>query len=155
MIRDLAIRLALILDRTTEPFLWNNCDVRLGLRSSLDFLGDCESFRSWYGDEYPYKNNPFALSVPLSDCPKDTYVKLKCSHHNQEEQKDGDRPLSAWRKIEIMKTEARNNEAREAFEASIYEWHARLTQCPTWWPSQDISTEKGKDIRRGLVVIFS
>ena len=104
-----------------------------------------------YGDEYPYTKNPFALSLPLSECPKDTYVKLSCSH---DQKQDGDRPLSAWRKIEIMKTEAKNNKAREAFEASVYEWHARLQQCPRWWPNQNISTEKGSDIRRALVVIF-
>ena len=78
VVRDCALRLAMALDRldTSEPFLWNGCDVRIALRSSLDFLGDCESLRSWYGDEYPYTNNPFALSLPLSECPKDTYVML-------------------------------------------------------------------------------
>ena len=29
------------------------------------FTGDCESLRSWYGDEYPYTNNPFAVLASL------------------------------------------------------------------------------------------
>jgi hypothetical protein len=33
---------------------------------SLDFLGTCSLLQKWYGSSYPFENNPFALSYPLS-----------------------------------------------------------------------------------------
>lgn len=36
------------------------------MQCSLDFLETCSLLQQWYGSSYPFQNNPFALSYPLS-----------------------------------------------------------------------------------------
>ena len=126
------------------------------LRHSLDFLGHNLTLRAWYGESYPFVDNPFSLALPSRTVPRppgpeaaQALEELKRRHH------DPTRPLSAWKRLELSRKEAEIEEANTTHDGAVNAWHSKLCGAgPEWWPAQEPVVRDSENVRGALMEIF-
>ena len=120
-------------------FYWGGRNILREIPHSMNFLGNFDSLKRYYGAELSLYDNPFIMAVPLRERPPT--------------------PIPAFQTVIIdnrpVKVPSKSMaDAFEAAERKLQEAQTRQANSASWWPCANLNEGESKRVRRASKVLL-
>lgn len=140
------------------PFYWNGQATLVALATSLDFLATIPELVEWYGEGYPWTNNPFAFNIsgmcrdraPAEICPLGNVL---LSAWQVDIHKRPPTPRKKTRLVRIGQDDMEMDvprlvEGHNRDQEKLNDYKEGLFKAAPWWPGWGVTEDDRVRIRR-------